>query len=130
MNGRGGVWEQRRLKNSENGRESGQLLVFEEEDVIVEEEEEEGSDKSLCFHSARESQEEDQEQVLGVFFCKRERVGETGGKEDLMGDIEDLITWEDEDDDGWKGDDPGELTHNTDKRMWNCSLWPTLCVCV
>ena len=89
---RGNVWEQRAMKRHENGRETGQERVTECEDADVIVEEEEVSDHSSCFFSANEGGGGgDREGILDVFYCKRERVRDTGGEIDL-------ITWEDDED--------------------------------
>lgn len=89
---RGNVWEQRAMKRHENGRENGQERVIEREDADVIVEEEEVSDHSSCFFSANEGGGGgDREEILDVFYCKRERVRDIGGEIDL-------ITWEDDED--------------------------------
>ena len=106
------MWGQRSLKNSENGRESGRALFSEQTAPDVEVEEEEVSDWSSCSLSVSGSQEE-QEEVLGVFFCKRERVRETG-------EGADLITWEDDEDE--RGKPVPEVANDTDKRKQSIYL--------
>ncbi|CAI8034905.1 hypothetical protein GBAR_LOCUS19604, partial [Geodia barretti] len=97
---RGNVWEQRALKRHENGRESGQDQVTEQEDPDVVVEGEDLSDKSSCFLSARDSQEEEEEEdILGVFCARREETVRDGSQ---VGGEVDLITWEDDEDERGK----------------------------
>ena len=110
---RGNVWEQRALKRHENGRESGQDQVTEQEDPDVVVEGEDLSDKSSCFLSARDSQEEEEEEdILGVFCARREETVRDGSQ---VGGEVDLITWEDDEDERGKevvSDDRNECTWN------------------
>ena len=85
--------------------------------VVEEEEEEEVSSRSSCFHMACESQEEDEAEVLGVFYCKREHFRETGAEVDL-------ITWEDDESEREKVE--VRPTIDTDKGVLNI-VWCGLC---